>query len=381
MADKLVGGLPTVVTGVYISFPFCRQKCTFCNFASSVAGVDSQQHYVAALTAEIRGRPPGWVADTVYLGGGTPSLLEPHELERLLAPLPGSPWRETTIEVAPGDVSPERARAWVRLGVNRVSLGVQSLDRRVAAASGRKHTPEIVAQEIGMLRAAGIRRINIDLIAGLAHQTEQTWEADLDGVERLQVEHVSVYMLEVDDDSRLGGEIRTGGRRYGAQSTPSEDAVTAMYLRAVERLRAIGIERYEISNFARPGAESLHNLKYWNLEPYVGFGADAHSFDGSRRWWNVRTAGEYVERFRAGRSPRLQTEQLDSKRLFEDRLLTGLRTAEGVCLMPEDPRPRPEALDRLVAQGWIERPGPDRIRLTDEGVLFSDSVLAELILG
>ena len=367
------------MSGIYISFPFCRQKCTYCNFASGVGTEKSRRDYVDALTAELVAGETQKPIETVYFGGGTPSLLEPEELARLLAPL-GSTWSEATLETAPGDISEEAAHAWARLGINRVSFGVQSFDRKVAAASGRKHDLALVEHELAVLARAGIRRVNVDLIAGLAHQTNTTWDADLDAVERLSgrfgVEHVSIYMLEVDDDSRLGGEMRAGGKRYGAQATPSEDAIAAMYERAVERLAQCGIERYEISNFARPGGESRHNLKYWRFEPYTGFGADAHSFDGATRWWNVRTAAEYLARFQAGRPVRQETETLDDRRLWEDRLLTGLRTRSGVPLEPG--RVDQASLAKLTERGWIE-PDPDNIRLTDQGVLFSNEVLAELI--
>lgn len=364
------------MSGVYLSFPFCRQKCTYCNFASGVGGEELRRRYVQALAAEIASAETK-STETVYLGGGTPSLLTPEELGELLAPL-GGPWAEATLESAPGDLSPQLAGDWAELGINRVSFGVQSFDQRVAAASGRKHDRETVRREVAWLKTAGIARINVDLIAGLAHQTEATWKADLDEVERLEVDHVSVYMLEVDDDSRLGGELRSGGSRYGARATPSEEAIGAMYQRAVERLRSMGIERYEISNFARPGAESRHNLKYWRLEPYVGFGADAHSFDGRRRWWNVQTAAEYAALFEKGLPVRGEAEDLDEQRLFEDRLLTGLRTAEGVRLRPGDRLPA-DTLAELEARGWVVRPDPQRLRLTDAGVMFSNEVLAELI--
>ena len=360
--------------GVYISFPFCRQKCTYCNFASGVFSDDLRGRYLTALESEI-----GDIrADTVYLGGGTPSLLASAELARLLGGISGD-WREATIEAAPGDVSPETARGWAQLGIDRVSLGVQSFDPRVAARAARKHTPETVAREVELLRGVGISRINVDLIAGLAGQTETTWRASLDWVERLDVEHVSVYMLEVDDESRLGEELRAGGKRYGAGSVPTEDQIADFYELAVERFASMGIERYEISNFARPGAESLHNLKYWTMQSYVGFGADAHSFDRERRWSNVRTAAEYVGRSDQGKSLRASSEAIDEEQRLQDLVLTGLRTADGVRL-PLSAVPKLEpSLASLAARGWIERPKPEHVRLTPTGLMFANTAIEELV--
>ena len=190
------------------------------------------------------------------------------------------------MEAAPGGLNSEKIAAWRDAGINRVSLGVQSFVQKELARTGRRHTAEIVEQEIALLRAAGIESINVDLIAGLPGQTEASWKQSLDWIERLGVPHVSVYMLEVDEDSRLGRELLVLGSRYGAGDVPGEDAIADFYETAVERLAGLGLERYEISNFARPGFESRHNLKYWRREPYLGFGADAHSFDGALRWQN-----------------------------------------------------------------------------------------------
>ncbi len=297
--------------GIYISFPFCRQKCTYCNFASGVFSERLMYDYLEALQTEIRAAEIPPEADTLYLGGGTPSLLDVSQLGRLLDAIGertpvNHTWTEATIEASPGSVTPEKAAGWARLGINRVSLGVQSFVPEVAAASGRKHTPDDVAREIQILAAEGVSNINVDLIAGLARQTRQSWGTSLNWVERLQPPHVSLYMLEVDDDSHLGAELRKGGSRYGAGLVPSDDEIGDFYLQGVERLQQMNISRYEISNFARPGSESRHNLKYWNMEPYWGFGADAHSFDGKRRWGNLTAPAEYVAAWKAGSSVRAE---------------------------------------------------------------------------
>ncbi len=250
--------------------------------------------YSQALLAEIRDHDWLWAPETVYLGGGTPSLMPPDELRELLAAIPSETLTEVTLECAPGTVTPELAVAWATAGINRVSLGVQSFIPLELRQTGRRHTAEIVKSDVALLRAAGITNINIDLIAGLPGQTRASWEESLDWIEHLRPPHVSVYIFEMDEDSRLGKEALLGGVRYGASLLPSDDLMSEFYERAVERLRAMGIHRYEISNFAAAGCESKHNLKYWKLEPYVGFGLDAHSFDGERRWSNPDSMELYL---------------------------------------------------------------------------------------
>ncbi|MGH9661007.1 MAG: coproporphyrinogen-III oxidase family protein, partial [Bryobacteraceae bacterium] len=243
------------MAGVYISYPFCEQKCTYCNFASGVFPRSLVDAYLDALVAEIERRPPEWIPETLYLGGGTPSSMDTGWLARILDRLAGRPWPEATLEAAPGTITAEKARAWRDVGINRISLGVQSFVAGELARTGRRHTAETVDADVARLRAAGIKNFNIDLIAGLPGQSDASWRESLDWVERLEAPHVSVYMLEVDDDSRLGREILRGGERYGAGSIPGEDLTAELYETAVERLARLGLRRYEISNFARPGRE------------------------------------------------------------------------------------------------------------------------------
>jgi oxygen-independent coproporphyrinogen-3 oxidase len=209
----------------------------------------------------------------------------------------------------------------------------------------------------------------------LPSQTLETWHASLAAIEQMQVPHVSVYMLEVDQDSRLGKELILGGSRYGAGQVPGEAEIVAFYEEAVDRLAHLGMNRYEISNFAKPGFESLHNLKYWRLEPYFGFGADAHSFDGVTRWQNVETAASYVARWTSGASPR-DTESLAIA--WEERFFVGLRLMEGIALTDEDWRRYSEPINRFLDCGLLEsREG--RLRLTRRGVLLSNEVFEEFI--
>jgi len=360
---------PTKMAGVYISWPFCAQKCTYCNFASGVFPRELEGRYLGRLIEEIR----QWsgVAETVYLGGGTPGSMTVEALDSVLAGVPGRPWKEATLEAAPGWITSDQVRAWAGCGINRVSLGVQSFVEQELRRTGRKHTAAGVAEDVALLRREGIAEINIDLIAGLPGQTQAGWRESLEWVEKLAPPHVSVYMLEVDEDSRLGQELLLGGVRYGALDVPGDEQIADFYEEAVERLAGMGLQRYEISNFARPGSESLHNLKYWKRDPYVGFGADAHSFDGRRRWQNVETPQEYVE---AGETRCETTEAVAD----EEKFFVGLRLMAGVRMGAEDEARFGAAVDGFVEDGLLERDG-DVVKLTRRGVLLSNEVFAAFV--
>jgi oxygen-independent coproporphyrinogen III oxidase len=363
------------MAGVYISFPFCAQKCTYCNFASGVMPADLERKYLAALQGEIGQHRWEWTPQTLYLGGGTPSRITPADLTKLTAAIPGAPWKEASIEAAPGSFDLATATGWVSAGINRVSLGVQSFVQRELARTGRKHTAAMVESEVAMLREAGLSNINIDLIAGLPGQNRESWSESLEWIDRLEPPHVSVYMLEVDADSRLGLEIIGGGGRYGAGTVPSDDLTVELYETAVDRLAALGIQRYEISNFARPGFESAHNLKYWCLEPYVGFGADAHSFDGATRWQNIEDTAEYVQRVLSGASARADTTPAN---LDEEQFFVGLRLTRGIQPDADALRRYEVPIHRFIRDGLLEQCG-DTLRLTSAGVLLSNEVFSEFI--
>lgn len=276
--------------GLYISVPFCRSKCSYCNFASDVFSRSIFQRYVdqvcadiarAHTTAKQMGGQFDPTVDSIYLGGGTPTILDIAQMERLFVTISQNfeacPDAEITVECAPGTLTPAMVESFQRCGINRVSLGVQSFVDDEAASVGRLHKRVIVHQDIARLRAAGISNINLDLIAGLPHQTAESWEFTLGEAAASGVPHVSVYMLEVDEDSRLGRELIAGGTRYHAHFVPDEDVTADFYETACGRLDAAGIRQYEISNFAQKGFQSRHNLKYWTRQPYLGFGVDAHS--------------------------------------------------------------------------------------------------------
>jgi len=280
--------------GLYISVPFCRTKCSYCNFASDVFSKSAYENYVARLLEDIANSRQlaaelGCVleetADSIYLGGGTPSILEAAQLQCIFAAVRNqfavTSDAEITVECAPGTLTPALIETLRQCGVNRVSLGVQSFVDQEARSVGRLHKRTTVLEEISRLRKAGLANISIDLIAGLPHQTPQSWAFSVSETIATGVPHVSVYMLEVDEDSRLGRELIAGGSRYHAHFVPDEDATADFYEQACEMLASAGIAQYEISNFARaiPSSnnQSRHNLKYWTRQPYLGFGVDAHS--------------------------------------------------------------------------------------------------------
>ena len=382
--------------GVYISVPFCRSKCSYCNFASGVFAREMAVGYVERVCADagrarqIASEMGGILerkADSVYLGGGTPTTLTPDQIERIFAALRQEfeidPAAEITVECAPGALAPEMLQALVRAGVNRVSLGVQSFVDAEAAAVGRLHTRAVVLDDISRLRAAGITNINVDLIAGLPHQTAASWQRSVDETIATGVPHASIYMLEVDQDSRLGRELIAGGTRYHAHFVPDEDSTADFYLEAGARLGAARIAQYEISNFARPGMESRHNLKYWTRQPYVGFGLDAHSMlevpGGAVRF----STPDSLEEFMAG-APLSRT-PVSTRDALEETFFLGLRLSRGVDLKAVSARFGVDALHafadtmrELVSAGMLEREG-DTVRLTSAGRLLSNEVFQRFL--
>jgi putative oxygen-independent coproporphyrinogen III oxidase len=361
--------------GVYISYPFCEQKCSFCNFASAVSALDTRRLYDRTLLRELKSHPWGWLPETLYFGGGTPSLMPFERLAALVNEIPRPKLEEITLECAPGTLNREIVDQWRRSGINRVSLGVQSFVEPELRQTGRRHTAGTVETDVERLRQAGIHNINIDLIAGLPQQTLESWEHSLDWIERLQPPHVSVYIFEIDEDSRLGNEVLLGGIRYGACDVPNEQLTAELYETAVARLAALGLNRYEISNFARAGYESRHNLKYWRLEPYVGFGLDAHSFNGRERWSNPDTLPAYFEQWNHGNPERHQLTTTDAS---EEHFFVGLRLMNGITPTAEEWSRFAEPIQKWTQAGMLERNG-SQLRIAERGVLLSNEILQDFI--
>jgi oxygen-independent coproporphyrinogen-3 oxidase len=398
-----------IALGIYISVPFCRSKCTYCNFASGVFPAADHARYVERVIADLA-RARTWSesmtvelprrVDTVYLGGGTPSLLAPELLGQLFAALRGEfdldANAEVTMECAPGQLADEVLEAMAAAGVNRVSLGVQSFVDSEAHASGRLHNHAVVEADLKRLRAASITNLNVDLIAGLAGQTFASWEESLEALVASEVPHASVYMLEVDEDSRLGREMLKGGARYRAGLVPNDDAIAHMYERAIERLEAAGLRQYEISNFCLPGSWSRHNLRYWERRPYLGVGLDASSALHAAAFWRSAanrtepapmlrtTTTDDLQAYLAGTGA-METEWRTSAQQHEEAWFLGLRTNAGVDVAAlraefgeELVDPAMETVRRFAADGLLVFDGV-RVRLTARGRLISNDVFQEFL--
>jgi oxygen-independent coproporphyrinogen-3 oxidase len=379
--------------GVYIQVPFCQTKCTYCNFHTGVVSRDRYEPYAEAVCLEIAGSasPTPETVDTVYIGGGTPSLLDPGALAKILDTL-RSAYRtespEVTLEADPETIRPEKASAWLGAGFNRISLGAQSFDDRELQAAGRMHRRADIFRAVEVLRAAGFGNISIDLIAGLPHQTPDSWEESVSQVLRVRPEHVSVYMLEIDSDSRLGKESLAGGSRYSAGAIPDDDTIADFYESARQRLAEAGYDHYEISNWALPGHRSRHNLKYWRREPYAGFGAGAHAFDGVARWANAHESDRYVACMEQGSSPREQSETLTPPQSLDEEFFLGLRMLEGIDfariereLAAEVPKRMDilrERIDHLHSLGFLVVEN-GHIRLVPERLTVSNEVFVQLL--
>lgn len=419
--------------GLYLSVPFCRTKCSFCNFASGVFSRPQFDRYVRHLESELAraeetASEMGGVfdreLDSIYLGGGTPSVLAPDQLSAIFRAVrqnftvqPGS---EITVEVAPGTLSPEIMQVLLDSGVNRVSLGMQSFVDQEARSVGRLHTREITLRDIANLRDAGIHEISLDLIAGLPHQTADSWTYSLSEVIATGVPHVSVYMLEVDEDSRLGRELIAGGTRYHAHYVPNDDQTADFYTQACDTLDSAGLHQYEISNFARDerslkmchpersagGAESKdlvfpgettslnshgspvfchaerseaslslpqlpthashHNLKYWLCDPYLGFGVDAHSMLSAPRPGEPHAAIRFATTDNLdallANAPLTRT-AVSEKNAIEELYFLGLRLNRGLELV---------SVHEEYGIDAVERYRPQIAELTDSGLLTLD---------
>jgi oxygen-independent coproporphyrinogen III oxidase len=386
--------------GVYIQVPFCQTKCTYCNFHTAVVSGDRYAPYVEAVCREIAlwsaeqesGDVYKGAVDTVYVGGGTPSLLDPVLLAKIVAHLRTSFLRasvpEITLEADPETITAAKADAWLEAGFNRVSLGSQSFDDRVLRAAGRMHRRADIHQAVKLLRESGFRNISMDLIAGLPHQTPESWGASLDELRRIRPEHVSIYMLEIDEGSRLGKESLTGGIRYSADAIPEDDAIAEFYESARARLADEGYEHYEISNWGLSGRWSNHNLKYWRRVPYIGFGAGAHSFDGQKRWANIHDSARYASCIEHGVSTREQIETVTAGQALEEEFFLGLRQLDGIDLerierdyesqLREKFCALRERISGLRLQGLVELDGK-RLRLAPDRLAISNEVFTELL--
>jgi oxygen-independent coproporphyrinogen-3 oxidase len=369
--------------GLYLHVPFCRSRCSYCDFYFVVdTKSGTRERFVAALRREILAarREPPLPADTVYFGGGTPSLLEPEEVEGILgacreafAPAQDA---EITLEANPEDLSPARARGFREAGVTRLSLGAQSFRENALRLMMRPHDAEQNEKAFSAARRAGFESINVDLICGLPGETAASWSGALRRTLSLKPDHISLYVLELHERTYLGRKVARGDTL-----PPADEATAGMYEAAAAALEAEKFEHYEISNFALPGHASRHNLKYWSDGPYLGFGPAAHSYAEGKRWANAAHIGKYLDAVEHGRSPALPSEVISRERLAAERIILGMRKLSGHALSPDDSsylEGRTREMKRFFTAGLVERKN-GLVRLTRKGLLVSNEVFAALL--
>jgi len=378
-----------MTAGIYLHIPFCKSRCSYCDFATDVyKSSEAVERYVAALCRELEHFDSQALAggsdlliDTVYFGGGTPSLLTPKQVEKILASLHSKftidLCLEMTMEMNPATVSLTTLKDYKSLGVNRASFGVQTFDDTELKRLARGHDANDARETFRMLREAGFENVSFDLIAGLPRQTLGDWERNLDEALKLRPEHLSLYLLEIHEGTPLAEQIRS--RR---QPLPDEEIAAEMYELLLERMPAAGYAQYEVSNFSKPGFESKHNSKYWLLEPVYAFGVSAHSFDGTQRYANERDTAQYVHLIEEKMTSETMRENIDAASEF---VFLGLRMTNGIDLAVFENRfgfnlrqKYGRQLETLFESELVEI-YEDRLLLTRKGMLFSNEVFSVFV--
>lgn len=376
------------LSGIYLHIPFCATRCHYCNFATGGYESDIARRYVAALIEEIgRARfkdPLMRSVDTIYLGGGTPTTLSIDQLAAILdschKTFDVAMDAEITCEANPGSIDLDYLNDLRTAGINRLSFGVQSFDDGELQMIGRTHSSDEAREAVRMARQAGFQNVSIDLIAGLPEQTMATWRRNLDEAFSLEPDHISVYMLELYKDAPLLHRVERGELR-----AIDEELTVEMYFALKDKAEMRGFDHYEISNWALPGAESRHNLKYWTGAPYMAFGVSAAGYDGKSRWSNTRNIHEYLDKIECGQSAVVENTLLDDDDSQSESIFLKLRLKDGVDLSEHqlrfgvDVRSRySEEIDRLLDAGLIEFER-DRMRISRKGLVLANEVFAEFI--
>lgn len=382
--------------GIYIHFPFCRSRCSYCDFATGTYDRERADRYVSALVREIE----RWLEietpepiDTIYLGGGTPSLLTSQQLKQILTTLKRhfdvAVDAEITIEINPGlvgrartEISSQRVLSEFReAGINRASFGIQTFNDKELARLGRSHSAQDARDTFRQLRVAGFENISFDLIAGLPGQTIDGWHQNLEESFVLEPEHLSFYLLEVHERTPLADHIRRG-----LQPRPDDELAARMYQTMLEQAAAAGYEHYEISNLCKSGFESRHNIKYWTGAPYYGFGCSSHSYDGRlRRWSNERDLARYTELVESGRSVITERVELSEREALAESIFLGLRLMSGINIQSIQQQfnvdirdEHSDDLNRFREAGLLKFEGHN-VRLTQRGALLSNEVFTAFI--
>ena len=362
------------MAGIYIHIPFCKSRCRYCDFFSTTQ-LEKREAYIHAVIQEWQSHQPKWSQQeirTIYLGGGTPSLIPIESLRLLLHSILSSidttSIQEITLEANPGDITAENIRAWRAMGINRLSMGVQSFNDRLLQLVGRRHSAEQAIQAVKTSQAEGISNISIDLMYALPGQTMTEWQADIAQALALQVPHISSYGLIYEEGTPL-----TKCLEQGKVIAIDEEEEMQMYDYLVEQLTQHGYEHYEVSNFALPGQYSQHNSSYWNDTPYLGLGAGAHSYDGNMRWWNIDDIDEYIAH---AMSHQLRPEQevISAAERHMEQVMLGLRTNKGVPCHAVDM----DKAQAYIAEGYLVQRG-DNIIATTQGYHILNRIIEDLL--
>lgn len=379
---------PDLKHGLYIHIPFCQAKCSYCHFISFPYKNAVARRYRDAVIREIEFTRIKNVceeeADSIYFGGGTPSLVPARHIQDILDSCRGTfrvqPNCEVSIEANPGTLSREKMSAFRKYGVNRISIGAQSFVDKELSSIGRLHTSAMAVDAVSQLKRCGFENISLDLMLGLPLQTKKSWRNSLDSYFHLQIPHISIYMLDLGEKCPMA-EMAANN----TISLPEEDLVSDMYLETIDLLSSCGYIQYEISNFARPGFECRHNLKYWRRDPVYGFGLGSHSFDGAARYSNKPDLNDYLQTVEAGSPPTEWREPIGPDQALQESLFLGLRLAEGVDLLQLTSRFGKAAiskyvggLDSLSERGLIKRTG-NNIKLTASGMLLSNEIFQHFV--
>lgn len=373
------------MAGIYIHIPFCKSRCIYCGFYSTTL-LDLRKKYINAVCREMELRK-NYIREpfsTIYLGGGTPSLLDEAELTKLFLYIYNvydvDRNAEITMECNPDDITPEFTNMLSRLSINRVSMGAQTFADSRLRLLHRRHNSDEVKHAVKLLREAGIKNISTDLMFGFPDESLSQWKEDISAALALNVEHISAYSLMYEEDTPLWKMLDTGKVKE-----IDEELSLTMFKELVCQLTDAGYEHYEISNFARPGYRSRHNSSYWHQVPYIGLGAAAHSFDLNSRQWNVADLKLYIEEINNGIIP-MEREELDNDTTFNDIITTALRTSDGIDLNAMETRLGKRYRNTLISaagkhieQGLLEI-RHDRLRLTAEGIFISDMVMSDLMI-
>ena len=362
------------MAGIYIHIPFCKSRCRYCDFFSTTQ-LDKRETYIQAVIQEWQTYQQQWSKqkiNTIYLGGGTPSLLPIESLHLLLhsilSNIDSSTIREITLEANPGDITTQKIQAWRSLGINRLSMGIQSFNDRLLQLVGRRHNALQALQAVKIAQAEGISNISIDLMYALPGQTITEWQADVAQALALHVPHISSYGLIYEEGTPL-----TKWLEQGKITAIDEENEVQMYDYLVEQLTKHGYEHYEVSNFAQPGQHSQHNSSYWNDTPYLGLGAGAHSYDGQTRWWNIEDIDQYIAQ---AMNHQLTPEQetISPEERHTEQVMLGLRTSKGVQCNAV----RMDKAQAYITKGYLIQQG-NHIIATTQGFHILNKIIADLV--